>query len=266
MRITWKLIVGAIFILAGLGGFKSSVIGAIACLIIGAWLLYSHFRPSSKKQERQSTSEPHPQQESAQDERKIVHIPSKIDGKSVRYKYNDVELFTPDGTKIRSMPVCGDAVELVFEPDNVYDNRAIKAVVNGEFVGYMHKGRLQDMIHDFKDAGLPIFSYVSSVGDHIRIYIAFYKNKMRSTDYKAYTLVSNKKEDMQDAIDCCEEGDDVEYDYDYDKEKYLATSGGDIGYFPKSANEILSEDPDAYVLEIAEDENGVRSVKVAVEV
>lgn len=194
---------------------------------------------------------------------KNIHIPNEINGQSIAYKYDDVGIFVPKDVAVKRDVCYGNAVTFEYEPDNKYDTSAVKAVVGGEFIGYINKGKLQEMIHDFKDSGLPIFSYVSSC-DPVKVFISFYRGVKAPDVTKTYKLTSNKSEEMQDAIANCEEGDEVEYTYDDEKEKYIAICGGDVGYFPKSANEILEGNPSAYIAEISEDDDGVYSVEVEI--
>jgi len=195
---------------------------------------------------------------------KNVYVPNMIDGKELAYRYDDVGIFAPADVDVKRDVSYGDIVTFEYEPDNKYDSNAVKAIVSGELIGYIYKkGNLQGMIHDFKNAGLPIFSYVSS-GNPVKIFISFYRSGETSRAAKTYNLVSNKSKEMQNAISLCEKGDEVEYAFDDEKEKYIATSGGDIGYFPKSANSALEGSPNARISEISEDDDGVYSVEVEV--
>lgn len=82
----------------------------------------------------------------------------------------------------------GEDVTLVEEPTNSYDSKAIYAKtwlvtskLPGAKVGYIHKGKLQDMIHDYTAQGLPIISYIDSVDDDngiVTLCIAFYRGSI----------------------------------------------------------------------------------------
>lgn len=194
---------------------------------------------------------------------KNIHIPDEMNGQPIAYKYDDVGIFAPKDVAVKRDVRYGDAVTFEYEPDNKYDANAVKAVVCGEFIGYINKGKLQEMIHDFKDSGLPIFSYVSSC-DPVKVFISFYRGAKAPGAANTYKLASNKSEEIQDAIENCDEGDEVEYTYDDEKDKYIAACGGNIGYFPKSANEILEGGPSVFISEIGEDDDGVYSVEVEI--
>ena len=89
---------------------------------------------------------------------------------------------------------------------------------------------------------------------------------------KSFRLTGNTNEEMQDNIALCDEDESVTIEYDYDKEKYIASASGEIGYFPKNANDFLEPlvsdlSYNAFIEKIDENEdNGKYSVHVVVEV
>lgn len=66
------------------------------------------------------------------------------------YDYSRVGLYRPEDA-VGPMPPLGAELEFEAEPDNPYDDQAIKAVYNGETVGYMNRTQLREMIRDWLD-------------------------------------------------------------------------------------------------------------------
>lgn len=76
--------------------------------------------------------------------------------KNDAYVYNHVDLcIISDQPKpdLRRVKV-GDYLNLVQEPENPYDHRAVRVeTLSGRKLGYMYRGKLQDMANDFIDRG-----------------------------------------------------------------------------------------------------------------
>lgn len=78
-------------------------------------------------------------------------------------------------------------------------------------------------------------------------------------------LIKNGNTEMQDNIECCNEGDEVIADYDPDADLYVCSHDvGDIGYFPEKFGNQLTGQYYIKITDIAENENGKYSVEVAV--
>jgi hypothetical protein len=113
-------------------------------------------------------------------------MPGCIDGKSLTYHYDKVKIVILRGQEpdFRSVTP-GDDISLILEPENTYDKRAIAVYSKNIKLGYIYKGNMQDMIHDFILRGDPIISCVSSIDDGnkiIYILLAFYRLKEYSND------------------------------------------------------------------------------------
>lgn len=191
-----------------------------------------------------------------------IVIPREVDGIPLVYHCDNVRLFIvrgqePDFPSIEP----GAMVELALEPDNEYDSGAVMAVAGGVKLGYLYKGRLQDMVRDFKGQNCPILSHVASVDDEngiITIYLAFYRRQLNEIQKlylskcpsKIFRLTGNKNEDMQSALVHSNEDDEITCAWDWEKEKYVADNGMEIGYFPKSADKWLIDEHKAFIDEI----------------
>jgi uncharacterized membrane protein YuzA (DUF378 family) len=196
-----------------------------------------------------------------------IIMPMSHMGKPIAYHYDSVKIFILSGQEpdFKSLNP-GDNVRFVQEPTNSYDKNAVAAESGIRKLGYLYKGKIQDMVNDFINSGDAILSHIDSIDDangKITVYIAFYRKKSFASA-KTYKLTANRNEEMQDVIYYSSEGDEVFAEYDYEKEKHLAsTAAGDIGYFPKSANDILEGEYTAQIERIDEDD-GKSIVYVAV--
>lgn len=89
--------------------------------------------------------------------------------------------------------------------------------------------------------------------------------RYNSTPAFVCKLIKNGNAEMQDNIECCNEGDEVITDYDPDADLYVCSHDvGDIGYFPKKYGDRLTGQYHIEITDIAENENGKFSVEVAV--
>ena len=84
----------------------------------------------------------------------------------------------------------------------------------------------------------------------------------RGASYTEVKLQGTNK--FRDNLVLCSVGEEVSYSFDYEKEKYLALCGFDIGFFPKSSNKLLEENPSVFINNIEEDEDGNVSVFVSI--
>lgn len=98
----------------------------------------------------------------------------------INYNYKNVRLATPpylylfdDYEDMKK----GNPVELVQEPENNYDNKAIMVLYNDEKIGYIFKGKLQGMINDFINRGDDVSAELSKADDNgVYINIEMFKN------------------------------------------------------------------------------------------
>ena len=105
-----------------------------------------------------------------------ISLPSELDlnGRHyvLRYSYDHVDVACPSSQDYAS---AGDWVSLELEPDNPYDDRAVRLVLdNGRPLGYLYKGKLQDMANDFLHRHLPVSGLVED-DSASSILLGFYK-------------------------------------------------------------------------------------------
>lgn len=201
----------------------------------------------------------------------VAALPS-IYGYQLKYDYDDVKIAGTTHYDTSAATV-GEALDLVAEPDNEYDANAVAIMQHGIKLGHIYKGKLQDMYHDFTMRGDVVRAVLASkAGDALTMLLGFYVEQptaleeFESKGYpsKSYRLTGNKNQEMQDTIGLLDVGEAVTVLYDVDKEKYSATAIDEIGYFPKSADEVLEGDCEAFVSSIDEDDNGKYNVTVTV--
>ena len=175
----------------------------------------------------------------------VIKCPSEIDGKSRAYSYKDVNIFPVD-PRIFDWDALslGAMLSVDHDDENEYDSNAISLSLNEYIIGYLYKGKLQDMANDWVKRGEPIqarISLIDRTNKKIQICLAFYRDKLFTRlqrsypNAKAYKLVGNTNEEMQDSISLCSEGEEVVIDYDYEKSKYLVFNHSTIGYLPATA-------------------------------
>lgn len=68
------------------------------------------------------------------------------------WEYSEVGLYRPAGA-VSAMPPLGAKLRFEEEPENPYDAAAVRAVYNGETVGYFNKTKLRDMVRDWINRG-----------------------------------------------------------------------------------------------------------------
>ena len=101
-------------------------------------------------------------------------------GRKDMYAYDSVKLAVPPNaacyTDYDNIPFFAD-LSLEAEPENPHDNKAVKVMYGEEKIGYLFRGRLQDMFHDFSKRG---DSYVANfLGENAQgypeIYLSFHR-------------------------------------------------------------------------------------------
>lgn len=84
----------------------------------------------------------------------------------IAYQYDDLKFYPPYEivSKIkRELRPVGSDVILVAEPTNKYDNRAVALYIRENKIGYILRGTVQDMIHDYFAQNLPVKATLASL-------------------------------------------------------------------------------------------------------
>ena len=115
-----------------------------------------------------------------------LHFPEDFDGKQLAYKYENVGVYVPSVSAAEGIEYAQVAI-LEREPDNKFDPGAVAvyARCSGSLVkiGYLYRGRIQNMANDWLKSDAPIFCQFSRADkqdanaskDGFKINIAFYK-------------------------------------------------------------------------------------------
>ncbi|WP_270213561.1 TM2 domain-containing protein [Dorea formicigenerans] len=106
----------------------------------------------------------------------ILTIDSRV--YKLSYSYNRVELYTMHSFNF-TVPF-GAQLGFRTEPSNTYDSRAIYFLWNNTNIGYIHIGRLQDMIHDYMRPGRYILAKYEGLTEdgNVLITLSFYKESL----------------------------------------------------------------------------------------
>jgi hypothetical protein len=87
-----------------------------------------------------------------------------IEGYSIRYHYEDVNVCVWDGIIPKGTEV-GNRIVFIQEKDNDYDPNAILLLLvpQKRKLGYLYRGKLQDMVNDYLNRGDKVTARVSKI-------------------------------------------------------------------------------------------------------
>jgi hypothetical protein len=149
----------------------------------------------------------------------------------------------------------GKSITFQQEPENEHDKNAVAVYLNDVKVGYLYRGRTQDMVNDWIRRGMPFWGHVNKIdaaNNKATIKIGFY----RSLDELAMkkfrlTRITKKADEFGssrcDNVGCCRDGDLVEYTTSFDSDNYIITdeSGEELGEVGAKAIEFIDEHEDS---------------------
>lgn len=183
----WKtvvlLFIAAFLIIGPLSNFKDDIVFNLIALIIGilivagvvlSWLsrLGVNIKLPRKAEKAAPTAAPTP----AATVRPTMTMrvsnsdtDDEFNSTGWKYEYTNVGLYRPKAVTA-PMPPLGECVVLIPDPENPYDSGAVKALYDNETVGYMNRGKLQDMIRD-KFGKAAICTKVTRADDKLEIWI-----------------------------------------------------------------------------------------------
>jgi hypothetical protein len=190
------------------------------------------------------------------------------------YKYENVEIYRPDVSFSEIFEY--DIVDIIPELNNPHNSDIVSVQFHGNILGYLSKGTIQDMVHDFLKRGELIRAIVQKIdGTKIFLKIYFYKPRNSVLTHQEPIIVrlsGNTNQDMQENIGYCQHGDKISIDYDFDKDIYCVFCDDlEIGYIPKSQTAILQElEADRYdfsgeIIDISENASEKYVVKVKIQ-
>lgn len=204
-----------------------------------------------------------------QDKQGYNCLPNIINGWALKYKYDECMFLSDCGVEDLTGKT-GETLDIVLEPENEYDPGAVALFLKGKRIGYVHRGRLQDMIHDWIDRDEKIICYLHklTVRDaYCRI--GFYKplEYFKGRTFKLIGVTKKDGEGISRArnAEVLSPGDSVWVFVDDDK--YIVTDGPlDFGELPKAAIEY-AEGASRIVGKVEEcdfDDNGKPEIYVTI--
>lgn len=196
-------------------------------------------------------------------------FPIFLHGIPIAYQYSDRGLAMADQlVSDFSRFVPGDVLTFAPEPNNAYDPQAIQVQAHGMPIGYVYRGKGQDMIHDWiknSDLFSAKLSRVDAQAKEMAYDIAFYKigslRKVKELGQGASgKLIRSGSAAAQEAIAAISEGDELSVYYNSDSDRFdVDSTAGNIGSVPKSLLDY-AEDAQFFAESIDEDNAGMLSV------
>ena len=155
----------------------------VFCLLFiaaGAFLLFLAFKKPKNKEENQQTNilvTPNKQtpapttnfvpKDITENKTTAISFP-RIDGFYLEYSYTKDFCIIDEGDNIsRTLKKLSDNIgkelTVVQEPENEFDHRAVALHIDNERIGYIYRGKTQDMANDWIRCDRPIKAYVNEV-------------------------------------------------------------------------------------------------------
>lgn len=206
-------------------------------------------------------------------------IPQEL-GWEVKYNYKDVKMALPKmeyfKEKLNSSQI---TLQMYQDKKNEYDENAVMLADGLDSVGYLYKGKIQDMANDWIDRDDKIYVGVSKIDiekEEVFLTLAFYKSieetlmLYKKSATLVRTSIKQEFEDRQENISYLEEGDFVDIDiYTTEFENAVVTdsSGGELGELPTALSEKMREDNYDYigkVIALTENDSGKYGVKIMI--
>lgn len=149
----------------------------------------------------------------------------------------------------------GKVVAFKQEPENEYDQNAVAVYLNNTKVGYLYRGRSQDMVNDWIRRNAPFWGYVNKIdttNNTATLKIGFYKS-LDELSMKKFRLtrITKKADEFGnsrcDNVAGCSDGDVVEYTTSFDSDNYIITDecGEELGEVGVKAVEFIDEHEDS---------------------
>jgi len=200
-----------------------------------------------------------------QEEPKKIEIrkPDYIfDCQKLKYFYDDVKISAEKNLTVECK--INESLILSHEEDNEYDENAV-AVLNGDRVklGYLYKGKLQQMVLDFMEREDDIIARIASYKpqeNEIIIALAFYRPIPKEEIVEKFRVsVSEKK---YDESYFSMEGSEVDVSYDADKEKYMIEEFAKLP--ERFENYADNHDYIFVILDDKENDSGSHSIQIGI--
>ena len=175
-----------------------------------------------------------------------------VDKNILVYEYEE-NIFLNDNAVSILQGKGGAKITFVSEPENPYDSSAVLILLDGQKIGYVYRGKVQDMINDWLKRNDYFIGYINkySIENNKATYkIGFYK-PLSIYENKRFPLTKVTKRPDEfthysryEKLCECEDGDFVLIEQNYEDNYIVTTEFADeIGELPKSAIAFIeSED------------------------
>lgn len=216
-------------------------------------------------------------------------MPDYTNGSFLKYFYDDENIAGVQHRDLDFSKINISHIRFEFEPNNQYDSNAIRIYQGDIFLGYVHKGRTNEMIHSYlKNPDWDIYAKINTIDEAnqaLKYQIAFYK-QISETDHElvfekdtVLTKTSKRADEFstsrQEALSYLSEGDTVTIEESYDSDNLLVLNdvGDELGELGKKISETIISYIDSgdyicfgTVQEITEDDNGKYGASISVKI
>lgn len=169
----------------------------------------------------------------------------------------------------------GEEITFRQEPENTYDPNAVAVYLDEKKVGYVFKGRTQEMTNDWLKRSLLMGGLINDVDEstkEVTYQVAYYVPDSIAQS-KVFPLIATTKKDFfgyrrYENMAYCEIGDDLVILEDYDTYTVYNVLGNELGElgagFRNWADKISYDTIAGVVDDIYDDENGNTKMKVKI--
>lgn len=188
-------------------------------------LTSAEFDPADEEPKVEIKSDPIPKASSSKpvvpESEKTYHLFSSIEGDNyLKYEY-ERDLCLSSGVDAADLSGKGGTpITFVQEPDNKYDDKAVAIYLEAKKIGYVYRGRTQDMCNDWFKRDMLFIGHLAkiNVAENTATYkIGFYR-PLEERENKLFPLlrVTKTVEDFEissryDNLSVMDEGDEVDY-------------------------------------------------------
>lgn len=167
---TIRVLFAFFLILGPMQSWKTDTIAALISTVIGVFLLFVPLFLQKRKKvptQKEDTIEYHVI--TKENVNKFSHNSGMFD-----YEYSDCGIYRPDSVNL-PMPPIGAALRFALDPENEYDDKAIKAVWEARTVGWLYRKGKREMIRDWIKRGDYYEAEVSENDPELKFWIGMDK-------------------------------------------------------------------------------------------
>lgn len=169
----------------------------------------------------------------------------------------------------------GEEITFRQEPENTYDPCAVAVYLDDTKIGYIFKGRTQEMTNDWLKRDLVVGGLINSIDEEskeVTYQIAYYVPDSAAQS-KVFSLIATSKKDFfgnrrSENIIYCKIGDELVILSDYDTYTVYSAAGDELGELGASfrswAEKITYNTIAGVIDDIYDDENGNPKMKVKI--